>query len=126
LSAQSAFTVRQHRAVQELELVTCHAVGWANDIFTYEKEVESGEVHNLVAVLMDSEALPVYESVSHARFLHDQEVRSFLAAQARLRSSEIVDTDVDAHLKHLRHWMRGHLEWATLTGRYRPPRVSDI
>jgi 5-epi-alpha-selinene synthase len=121
LAEHDAIRVRQHPVVQELELLTCCAVGWANDVFTYEKEIEAGEVHNVVVVLMDSEALPVYEAVSRARSLHDREVRSFLAVQARLRSLESDNAALEAHLSHLRHWMRGHLEWAARTGRYRPP-----
>jgi 5-epi-alpha-selinene synthase len=121
LPEADALRVRQHPVVQELELLTCHAVGWANDVFTYEKEIEAGEAHNLVVVLMDSEALPVYEAVSRARALHDREVRSFLAAHATLRALERDNPSLDAHVSHLQHWMRGHLEWAARTGRYRPP-----
>jgi 5-epi-alpha-selinene synthase len=117
-----ARSVRQHPVVQELESLTSLAVGWANDIFTYDKEIETGEVHNLVVVLMDADALPVYEAVSRARAIHDREVRSFLSVQAGLRADGSESDGLEKHLSHLRHWMRGHLEWAARTGRYRAPR----
>jgi hypothetical protein len=104
----------------ELEQVTCRVVGWANDIFTYEKELAAGEAHNLVAVLMRTERLPVREALMRARSLHDEEVCIFLRIQARLREGEPTDNAAEYHLCHLRDWMRGHLHWAGRNGRYRP------
>lgn len=108
----------------ELESMTCRAVGWANDIFTYEKELVAGEAHNLVAVLMRTEGLPVREALTRARSLHDEEVCQFLRLQARLRASEQINDATEYHLSHLRDWMRGHLHWALRNGRYRPAVIA--
>jgi hypothetical protein len=104
----------------ELERVTCHVVGWANDIFTYEKELAAGETHNLVAVLMRGERLPVREALLRARSIHDEEVCLFLRLQAGLRGSERAGDHIEYRLSHLHDWMRGHLHWALHNGRYRP------
>jgi len=104
----------------ELERITCRVVGWANDIFTYEKELAAGEAHNLVAVLMKSEGLPVRQALRRARSLHDEEMCAFLRLQARVRGAARANPAVEYRLAHLRHWMRGHLHWATRNGRYRP------
>jgi hypothetical protein len=108
------------QALAELAQITCRVVGWANDIFTYDKELAAGEAHNLVAVLMKTEGLPVRHALLRARSLHDEEVCSFLRLQARLRGSADSDAGTEYRLAHLRHWMRGHLHWATRNGRYRP------
>jgi hypothetical protein len=110
--------------LRELERATCHAVGWANDIFTYEKELAAGETHNLVAVLMRTEGLPVREALTHARWLHDEEVCGFLRLQAKLRASRDADGAVEYRLSHLRDWISGHLHWALRNGRYRPVVVA--
>jgi hypothetical protein len=52
--------------------------------------------------------------------LHDNEVRSFLAEIAQLPSFGIADAGVQRYVAMLRCWIRGHLDWAHETGRYRP------
>lgn len=106
--------------IEELERVTCHVVGWANDIFTYQKELEAGESHNLVAVLMRSERLPLREALLRARSIHDDEVCLFLRLRASLRDSEEASDVTEYRVSHLHDWMRGHLHWALCNGRYRP------
>jgi hypothetical protein len=113
-------SARDSETLQELERITCRAVGWANDIFTYEKELSAGEVHNVVAVLMRTERLPLREALERARALHDEEVCSFLRLQARLASGTAADGGTEHRIAHLRHWIGGHLQWARRNGRYRP------
>jgi hypothetical protein len=111
---------RDVETLQELERITCRAVGWANDIFTYEKELSAGEVHNLVAVLMRTERLPLREALGRARALHDEEVCAFLRLQARLPSDTSETSVTQYRVAHLRQWIGGHLQWARQNGRYRP------
>jgi hypothetical protein len=111
---------RDVETLQELERITCRAVGWANDIFTYEKELSAGEVHNIVAVLMRTERLPLREALGRARALHDEEVCDFLRLQARLPSDTQKTSATHHRVAHLRHWIGGHLQWARQNGRYRP------
>ena len=106
--------------LRELEKIACLAVGWANDIFTYDKELSQGEVHNLVAVLMRTEELPLREALGRARALHDDEVCSFLRLQAQLANLAGESEATAYRVAHLRHWIGGHLHWAVRNGRYRP------
>ncbi len=123
-SPWGAATADSSPLVGELERATCHAVGFANDIFTYEKELAAGEAHNLVAVLMRTEGLPVREALLRARSLHDEEICLFLRLQARLRATDGGDEAVEYRLAHLRDWLSGHLYWAVRNGRYRPVVVA--
>lgn len=106
--------------LRELERIACLAVGWANDIFTYQKELAQGEGHNLVAVLMRTEELPMREALARARAMHDDEVCRFLQLQARLEGSTNRNGAAEHRVSHLRHWIGGHLRWAISNGRYRP------
>ncbi len=108
------------RILRELERLACLIVGWANDVFTYEKELAQGEGHNLVAVLMRSEELPMREALGRARAIHDEEVCEFLRLQAALVSSSDANDASLYRVQHLRHWIGGHLHWALRNGRYRP------
>ena len=112
--------VRDHPALQRLAARTSRIVGWANDLFTYEKEIIGGQIHNLVLVLMTERGLPIAEAMAAAVALHDDEVRGFLREVAQLPSFGIADPCVQRLVEMLRCWIRGHLDWAHETGRYRP------
>lgn len=106
--------------LKELERAACLIVGWANDIFTYQKELTQGEGHNLVAILMRTEELPLWAALERASALHDQEVCSFLALQSRLEQSATMSAALTYRIAHLQHWIGGHMDWAAQNGRYRP------
>jgi len=109
---------RTHPVLRRLATRASNIVGWANDLFTYEKEVLHGEIHNLVMVLMNERGLTVSEAVQQAVALHDNEVRDFLGDVAQLPSLDLTDADVRSYVRMLKCWIRGHLDWARETGRY--------
>jgi hypothetical protein len=111
---------RAHPALQRLATRTCNIVGWANDLFTYEKEIIQGEMHNLVLVLMNERPLTIAEAVEETIALHDNEVRSFLQEVEQLPSFGVANEGVQRYVTMLTCWIRGHLDWAHETGRYRP------
>jgi hypothetical protein len=111
---------KAHPLVQRMMLSTSNCVGWANDLFTWEKEREAGEFHNLVRLLADERRISIDEAVVRVVALHNDEVRNFLALEEQLPSFGERDDDVHAFVAMLKSWMRGHLDWAQETGRYRP------
>jgi 5-epi-alpha-selinene synthase len=119
--------LRNHPALQKLTTRASNIVGWANDLFTYEKEIIQGELHNLVLVLMNQRRLTITEAVAEAVALHDNEVRSFLGEVEQLPLLGVVGAGVERYVETLRCWIRGHLDWASETGRYRPfdPRAGE-
>jgi hypothetical protein len=113
-------SVREHPGLQQLATRTSKIVGCANDLFTYEKEIIQGQIHNLVLVLMQEGQLPIEAAVVEAVALHDSEVYGFLQEVEQLPSFGIADLGVQRYVEMLRCWIRGHLDWAHETGRYRP------
>jgi 5-epi-alpha-selinene synthase len=113
--------VREHPAMRRLASKASNIVGWANDICTYEKEMQQGELHNLVLVLMKSESLSLAEAVEKAVYIHDSEVSAFKFMQRQVPSfGPQVDAQVKQFIAMLSSWVRGHLDWAHETGRYLP------
>jgi 5-epi-alpha-selinene synthase len=110
----------EHPALRKLATRASNIVGWANDLFTYEKEIIGGEIHNLVLVLMNEHRLTVAEAVAEAVALHDSEVRNFLQEVEQLPSIGVAHAGVQRYVEMLRCWIRGHRDWAHETGRYRP------
>ena len=117
---------REHPALQQLATRASYIVGWANDLFTYEKEIIQGEIHNLVLVLMNEYQLTIAEAVAEAISFHNDEVRSFLEEVDQLPSFGVADAGVARYVEVLQCWIRGHLDWAHETGRYRPVVESTV
>jgi 5-epi-alpha-selinene synthase len=111
---------KAHPVLQQLMAATSNCVGWANDMLTYEKELQQGEFHNLVLLLAEEQAMSVEDALWRVAALHNQELRDFLAIEAQLPSFSEAEEDVRSFIAMLKSWMRGHLDWAEETGRYRP------
>jgi hypothetical protein len=114
-----------HPTVRSLTTMACNVVGWTNDLYTYEKELAQGEVHNLVILHMHEAALPLAEAQQRVIACHDAEVRAFLALAAKLPDVGDERPQLLRYVGVLRSWMRGHLDWAHETGRYRAGALGE-
>lgn len=117
--------LRNHPALVTLARKASNIVGWANDIYTYEKEISQGEGTNLIAVLAHAEGISLRQALARAVAVHDEEVRSFVALSSALPYvGPGEDERLARHASMLRCWVRGHLDWGKETGRYDPGRSS--
>lgn len=98
-------------------------IAWANDVYTYEKEIASGDPNNLVCVLAEAEGLDLGRAVQSVVEMHDCEARAFDALTAAL-ATESCDGALVRYAHMLRAWVGGHLDWGRETGRYRPSALS--
>jgi len=111
--------VRAHPTFKSLVTMASNIVGWANDIYTYEKEILQGEIHNIVIVAMRAFGLSLEQAIEWAIDHHDEEVRNFEALLENLPSFDAdADRELQAYASMLVSWVRGHLDWAHETGRY--------
>jgi 5-epi-alpha-selinene synthase len=79
--------VRESELVQRLTVMANNVVCWSNDIISLRKEMERGDVHNLVLAIQQEERCSLQAAVEYAAHLHDAEVRGFLALEQRQWSS---------------------------------------
>lgn len=98
-------------------------IAWANDVYTYEKEIASGDPNNLVSVLAETEGLDLGRAVQTVVEMHDAEARAFDAVTAALAAVGC-DAGLVRYAEMLRAWVRGHLDWGRETGRYRPAKPN--
>lgn len=111
--------VRAHPVFDALIARACNIIGWANDIYTYRKEIDDGDVHNLVVVAMQEHGSTFDEAVDWAVQLHNDETHALeLALESLPRFDPVADEELAAHASALTSWVRGHLDWAHETGRY--------
>lgn len=106
--------------LQVLMRTSNNSVCWANDIFSLQKEIERNDVHNLVLVLQRAEDLELAAAIDRAVEMHDAEVRAFVGAASRLGSlATPTDENVERFVEVLKTRMRGFIDWANESGRYR-------
>jgi 5-epi-alpha-selinene synthase len=120
--------VFKHQHLQRLLQASENIVAWSNDIVSLAKEMQCGDVHNLVLVLQHADGCSLQAAVDRAAEMHNTELRVFLDLESRLPSFSVaVDRNVASYAAVLRARIRGSLDWASTSGRYRqhaPPSTS--
>lgn len=113
--------VRQDPTLQRLERLANNILAWTNDIMSLHKDLQHGNVHNLVIILQQERQLGFQEAMDCAAELHDASMRSFVAWEQSLPSfGAAVDIGLQRYLSGLHSWMRGNLDWYRESGRYQP------
>src|SRR5690606_22336592 len=94
-------------------------IGWSNDLFSYRKEREIGDPHNLVLLLVDQNELEEKTACKTVLDMHNLEMLRFLElAEATQRRRAGRDSTTEAFIQMLRCWIRGNVDWAYSTHRY--------
>lgn len=104
---------RQNQTLRQLAQVTTNIACWHNDLFSFAKEDERGDVHNLVTVLRVEQQLEVGEAFHLAVDYVNREVERYLRLRGELRIPEL-----GPYLEGLQALMRGNLDWSLSSGRY--------
>jgi terpene synthase-like protein len=109
--------VREH--LYALEVRANDGVCWINDISSLGKELEAGDVHNLVIVLQQEQGLSLQGAIDQAASLFNSRMREYVELEQRLPSmGAAIDVPVQRYLRGLRCWVRGNLDWSFESGRY--------
>jgi 5-epi-alpha-selinene synthase len=108
--------------LKRLSLLANHSICWSNDIISLAKELEVGEMHNLVLIIQREQGVGMEEALQRAATMHDAEVRAFLELEQQLPSwGEQLDHGVRRYVDVLRCWMRANMDWSLDSERYRVP-----
>ncbi|WP_329548666.1 MULTISPECIES: terpene synthase [unclassified Streptomyces] len=102
--------------VRSLSLAASLMIMLVNDLYSVAKESADIGSHSLPTVLSARHGWSLERSMCATGELHDRLMRAYLRLEpdvARNASPELT-----RYLAGLRHWMRGNLEWHTLTGRH--------
>ncbi|AXB47611.1 terpene synthase family protein [Amycolatopsis albispora] len=127
--------VHHHRTLHELETAAQDYAAFANDLFSYQKEIEfEGEVHNLVLVVENFlgvdrfQAAEVVAKLMKARMEEFEHIAgSELAVMFdELELSDEVRRALLSHAEHLKDWMSGILEWHRRCVRYTEPELERV
>ena len=111
--------VRAHITIQRLTRMAINTVCWANDIISLERELQQGDVHNLVLALRHRYRITLQEAINRTAEMHDTEMRAFMDLALQVSSvGALMDADVNRYIAILRSMMRGSLDWAYASGRH--------
>jgi (+)-eremophilene synthase len=114
-----------HAAVQELRFRANNVVSYCNDIFSFEKELEHDDTHNLVILIRAEHQCTLQEAIDRAVILHDAELTGFLSLEERVRSLGLVaSAELDRYAGCLSSWIWANFDWTRASARYRR-RSSD-
>lgn len=112
--------VRELDTISRLTEASHNIVCWANDLLSLEKELNRGEVNNLVVVLREEEGLTLQEAVDRAAQMHNDEMGVFMRLSAHpLAYGAEVEANLRRYIFGLRARMSGVLDWTYESARYR-------
>ena len=112
-----------HPALAELRRCAARHVAFANDLFSYHKEViRHGSRFNLLHVLQEQHRLSLAEALAEALAILEADVDRFVTIEASLpRTSPEVDAALARYTDALKGWMTGNVAFSKVSARFRAP-----
>lgn len=123
------------RTLRELETAAQDFACFANDLFSYQKEIEfEGELHNMVLVVgnfvdVDTErARDIVGNLANSRMEQFEHIVANEMSELydRFELDEVARQRLDRHVDELKDWMSGILEWHRKCVRYTETELRRI
>jgi hypothetical protein len=107
--------------VQQLIQLCSNTICWANDLFSFNKELEQGDEMNLVMLIRNEHGCSIEQAVDKAVAIHDEQVKQFQALSEQLPSfGSVTDAQLQRYVQALGVMMRGNIDWSVKdTARYK-------
>ncbi|ACU61560.1 terpene synthase family protein [Chitinophaga pinensis] len=107
--------------VKTLIMLCSNTICWANDLFSFNKELEQGDEMNIVMLICNTRGCSLEEAIATAAAIHDDQVRQFELLSAQLPSfGTVTDAQLGRYIAALSVMMKGNIEWSVKdTARYR-------
>ncbi|WP_437634410.1 terpene synthase family protein [Sorangium sp. So ce854] len=109
--------VVRHPLLQSVRDICNDVLCWTNDYFSLGKELRSGEVHNLIIVLMNSDGMTLEDAIARLRRMHDERIAEYQDIKEKVLASWPGD-DVRRYLDAADAMIAGNQRWALAAGRY--------
>lgn len=115
--------VVQHPLLQTVRDICNDILCWTNDYFSFEKELCSGELHNLIVVLRDRSGLTLQEAVTRLVRMHDERIAEYQAIKGRVLALWPTSS-LRQYLDATDAMIAGNQCWALEAVRYAEPQVA--
>ena len=100
--------------VQRLVQLCSNTICWANDLFSFNKELEQGDEMNLVMLIRNNRDCSIDEAITAAVNIHDEQVKQFETLAQELPSFNMsTDLQLSRYIHALSIMMKGNIDWST-------------
>lgn len=103
----------------ELRQLGAMLCAWVNDIFSFEKELTSGDPLNLVAVLLHEGDRSIEEAFNEAVSVYNDDVARFEALSSQIAQAGGPSSVERLYVQGLNDWVHGNRAWTETSGRYK-------
>lgn len=111
--------ILEHPVVARLTYLARNCVCWANDLFSLSKEIEHGDQHNMVLILMNERGIKLEDAIIETVVLHDKEMGEFVNLSSKLPDFGDHDEAIKKYVAVLASILKGNIDWSSSeTARY--------
>lgn len=103
--------VREHPAFETMMSATNLCVSYINDLFSYAKESNAGELSNLVTVYQSAYGMDLNRAMAAAMKTSDRVIEEYFEAKAHFEMEHEPDPATLGYIKIMEDWMRGNFDW---------------
>jgi hypothetical protein len=107
--------LRANKQVKSLGLYCSQTICWANDLYSFSKELEGGDELNLVMLLKHHHQLTLEQAIEQAIRIHNSEVALFnnTADVVTALCSSAVKPLLEEYVLTLGRMMKGNIDWSS-------------
>lgn len=107
------------RVIQQAAHLACMVIAYCNDLQSLGRELQHGDFHNSVIVLMRDRGCSQERAAELVTELHNDEMLAYLSLEQQIEEQGLSRCGQGRELlRCLRAWMRGNYDWGNMTYRY--------
>ncbi|HEY9800022.1 MAG TPA: hypothetical protein V6D25_06650 [Leptolyngbyaceae cyanobacterium] len=117
-------SLRQNQLLCKLRQTTIDIVCWDNDVYSAYREIQSGDIHNLVFVISYHNKVSLTQALQVTVRMRENQLKNLLKLESTLPSfGRDLDSEVGKYISILHAWISGNLNWYSRTERYQTTEI---
>jgi hypothetical protein len=105
-------SILKYENVLEATLLARKIVCWANDLFSYSKEADHGDMHNMISIIMTESKVSLEQAILRTVSIHNQDMDKFISISNELPSFGNYDSQLRHYIMVLGAILRGNIDWS--------------
>ncbi|NIG54397.1 hypothetical protein [Chitinophaga sp. Cy-1792] len=114
------YQIISHPHTRQIRQVAARIIAWCNDYFSAAKELESGQLMNLVIVILRERNCSLEEAYFIAEQIHAADVSKFLALEETAPDFGHYNDSYKIYINELKLMFKGNYRWHASSARYQP------
>lgn len=97
--------------IEQLTRLAENIVCWANDLYSLHKEIQHGDLYNLVLIIQNQYKVSLEESIIRAVAIHDSDMKRF-DIKANWLTKTAKSPLLTSYINSLKYIIRGNVDWS--------------